>query len=194
MGRPDDPMFRLPQQARALVLELLAYAARVDGPLEPREVTALDAAAGRLGLAGRVPLPEGLPLDEGHLLPPPLDELSPLERRLAFGAAAWMVYLDGVESFVERAFLDFIADEAGLRPDEARTLRTTAKRVRRACGERVPLSVELDLLALELAYLYALKRSEIPPPAASASGLDERVAGLDELKAQCEGAARRRAP
>lgn len=146
----------LSDRARSTVLELLVYAARVDGPLNAMEAAALDGVALGLGMPGRAPWPGGSSLDEGHLLPPPLDELSALESRVAFGAAAWVACLDGPPSFVERALLDFVANEGGLGPGEVRALGAAAERTRRECGGRVPPAVEFELLALEILYLYAL--------------------------------------
>jgi hypothetical protein len=164
MARLLERSFAPSERASALVLELAAYAARVDGPVTLPEVAALDGAAHGLGAPERPAWPDALLLDEGRLLPPPLGELSAFERRVAFGAAAWVVYADGAESFVERAFLDFIADEAGLGPGEARALSEAAARARRACGEHVPRSVEFELLVLEIVYLHALGAGELGPP------------------------------
>ncbi|HEU4404559.1 MAG TPA: hypothetical protein VFS43_04625 [Polyangiaceae bacterium] len=170
MGRAARRLPRLSERAGEAVLELLAYAARVDGPLTPREVSALDAAALGLGLRGRVRWPELLLSDEGHLLPPPLEGLTELERRVAFGAAAWMTRVDGVESFVERAFLEFVAEEAGLGENEAWALRAEAARARRDGKGLVPMPVEFELLVLGVLYLYALCPPGGREPYAAAAG------------------------
>jgi hypothetical protein len=159
MGRPLE----LSDGACALVLELLAYAARVDGPLTLPEVAALDSAA--RGLVA--PWPDASPRNEGCLLPPPLGELSALERRVAFAAAVWVTYADGAASFVERAFLEFVAEEAGLGPGEMRALFATAERARREGGPHLPLSLEFELLVLEVGYLYALTRAKLSPAPSS---------------------------
>ncbi len=180
MARLLERSFAPSERASALVLELVAYAARVDGPISLPEVAALDGAAQGLGAPGRPAWPDALLLDEGHLLPPPLGELSALERRVAFGAAAWMVYADGIESFVERAFLDFVAEEAGLGSGEARVLSAAAARARRACGDHVPRSIEFELLVLEILYLHALGAGELGAPltqACAASTEPEAKAG-----------------
>ncbi len=163
MGRLRSRALLLSERARLSVLELLAYAARVDGPLTPTEAAALDGAASGLGLPGRAPWPDALALDGARLLPPPLHELSALERRVAFGAAAWVTHLDGPISFVERAFLDFVAEEAGLGSGEVRALGAAAERTRRECGGRVPPALEFELLALEVLYLYALNAGKLAP-------------------------------
>jgi hypothetical protein len=163
MGRSLE----LSDGARAVALELLAYAARVDGPLTLREVAALDGAARGLGVPGRAPRPDALRPDDGGLLPPPLDGLSALECRVAFGAAAWMVYADGAASFIERAFLDFVAEEGGLGPGEVRALVALAERARRECGPHMPPSLEFELLVLEVGYLYALTRAKLSPAPSS---------------------------
>jgi hypothetical protein len=171
MDRLLERSFAPSERLRALLLELAAYAARVDGPVTLPEVAALNGAARGLGASERPVWSDNLLLDEGHLLPPALRELSALERRVAFGAAAWMVYADGVESFVERAFLDFVADEAGLGPGEARALSEVAARARRAGGEQVPPSVEFELLVLEILYMHALDAGEFGPPPAPEGGV-----------------------
>jgi hypothetical protein len=91
MARLLERSFAPSERVSALVLELAAYAARVDGPITVPEIAALDGAAHGLGASERPAWPDALLLDEGRFLPPPLDELSALERRVAFGAAAWMV-------------------------------------------------------------------------------------------------------
>ncbi len=188
MARLLDRSFAPSEPLRALLLELVAYAARVDGPVTLPEVAALDGAARGLGAPERPAWPDALLLDEGHLLPPPLGELSALERRVAFGAAAWMVYADGVESFVERAFLDFVADEAGLGPGEARALSEAAARARRAGGEHVPRSIEFELLVLEVLYLHALDAGELgPPPGRQDRGPRDPEAGAAEAVAGGDG-------
>jgi hypothetical protein len=191
MARLLERSFSPSGRARALTLELTAYAARVDGPVSLPEVAALGGAAKGLGAPERPAWPDALLLDEGRFLPPPLHELSAIERRVAFGAAAWMVHADGVESFVERAFLDFVADEAGLGPGEARALGAAAARARGACGEHLPRSVEFELLVLEVLSLHALGAGElVPPPAPDGPGPRGPEAGAGEVAAGGDGRGR----
>ncbi|HEU4538666.1 MAG TPA: hypothetical protein VFS00_31310 [Polyangiaceae bacterium] len=189
MGRPPA----LPDRARALVLELLAYAARVNGPLTPPEAAALEGAARGLGAPGRASWPAAAPHEGGRLLPPPLDELSALERRIAFGAAAWMLCVDGAGSFVERAFLEFVAEEAGLGPDEVRALAAAAERARQGGGPRTPLAVEFELLVLEVFYLYALGSAK-PCPSPLRSDLLPPARAPEAAEATSTGKASARAP
>jgi hypothetical protein len=172
MGRALGPRLAPSEEAGVAMLDLLSYAARVDGPLTPAEAAALEAAAAGLGLRGRARWLESLPLEGGHLLPPPLDGLSYLERRVAFAAAAWLTRADGDESFVERALLDFVAEEAGLEGAEACALRAGAHRVRQAYGDVVSPAVEFDLLVHDVLSLYAPAPVAVPAPRAAGAGAD----------------------
>ncbi|HEU4538335.1 MAG TPA: hypothetical protein VFS00_29645, partial [Polyangiaceae bacterium] len=116
------------------------------------------------GAPGRASWPGASPPEEGGFLPPSLDDLSALERRIAFGAAAWMLCADGAWSFVERAFLEFVAEEAGLGPGEVRALATAAERARHGGGPPMPLAAEFELLLLEVFCLYALTSAKLRLP------------------------------
>jgi hypothetical protein len=196
MGHLRSRSLLLSERARTTVLELLAYAARSDGPLTPREAAALDGAALGIGAPVRVPRGAALPLpsDDARLLPPCLHELSTLERRVAFGAAAWMVRIDGVESLVPRAFLDFIAEEAGLGPGEIRVLDAAVERARRECSEHVPLAVEFELLVIELLYLSALTASKLGPVPSNLGPYGEELAPEGVTAGGDDGARLGRAP
>jgi uncharacterized tellurite resistance protein B-like protein len=187
MGALWDVQLVLSEQARMPLLELLAYGARVDGPLREGELGALQGAARALDLRRGHYLAEALARAESEPLPPSLEQLYALERWVAVGALIWMMKADGRrETPHELTVLEYVAERAGVSPSELLELREVAERVQRHCRGRTTWSVEFELLLLELLHVDTLApQRDAGPAPAPASPADQ--SGLNPAQPSAHG-------
>jgi tellurite resistance protein len=134
--------------ARRAVMEILLAMTWADGVAEETEREALRGAALALGLPelarslrdeAFVYSREGAPLESQLRL------LDDRERKLAYGAAAWMALSDGIRQPMESLLLAQLRQRLAIDPEEARWLEGLARWVR-AEVEPLPWHRELDRL------------------------------------------------